>query len=473
MNTSNLSDAYVAFAAAYKDDRVEFVRKVLSSEPSKWQLEVLQELDAGATRVAIKSGHGVGKTALLSWIALHFCLTRYPQKTVVTAPTAGQLFDALAAEVRLWLARLPDPLKELFIVKRDRIEHAQEPSNSFISYRTSRAEQPEALQGIHSDNVLLIGDEASGIPNAVYEAAGGSLSTIGSIFVLAGNPTKAEGYFYNLFNSSASNWKLHTVSGEDCERVDPAFVAEVGELHGIESNVYRVRVLGEFPTFNVDKLIPLHLIESAVQRDIKTSPTAPIVWGLDVSRSGADRTALVERRGRVITSIWARPANFDLMKTVGWVKHMYDEAKPSQKPVDICVDAIGLGAGVGDRLTELGLPVSMINVAEIAALNQTAFRLRDDLWLQVKAWFEKADVSIPDDPALIRDLTAPSFSFASGGQLKVSSKDEMRKAGYKSPDLGDALCLTFAAEGVSALYGSDGPQSMWNQPIEQEELAIV
>ena len=87
MNTPapNLSDAYVAFAAAYRDDRVNMVRKVFGAEPEDWQLKVLKQLDDGATRIAIKSGHGVGKTALLSWIAMHFCLTRYPQKTVVTA----------------------------------------------------------------------------------------------------------------------------------------------------------------------------------------------------------------------------------------------------------------------------------------------------------------------------------------------------------------------------------------------------
>ena len=123
----------------------------------------------------------------------------YPQKTVCTAPTAAQLFDALFAELKSQLLRLPPALQQLFEVFSERIVLKADPSGSFISCRTARKETPEALQGIHSANVLLICDEASSVDNAIFEAAGGSLSTPNSKLVMVGNPTRAEGYFYDAF----------------------------------------------------------------------------------------------------------------------------------------------------------------------------------------------------------------------------------------------------------------------------------
>ena len=376
----------------------------------------------------------------------------------VSRPTPSK---RLAAEVSHWLTFLPEYIRDLFNPKAERIEHVASPKQSFIAYRTSRQEQPEALQGVHSDNVLLIVDEASGVPDAVYQAAGGSLSTPGAMFLLTGNPTKAEGYFHSLFKMRHGDWSLSTVRCHDSSRVDPAYIAQIAEQYGEESNVYRVRVLGEFPEGDDEKLIALHLIESAVRRDIAVHPNQGAVWGLDVARGGKDRTVLLERRGRVVPWIDKLKRN-DLMEVVGWVKNRWDETMLGERPSEITVDAIGLGAGVADRLNELGLPAVPVNVAEVAALNPQAARLRDDLWLQTRDWFARQDVKIPDDADLIRDLQAPSYTFTSTGKYKVISKDEMRRQGFASPDAADALALTFAAMPATALYGSDHPNSGWN-----------
>jgi hypothetical protein len=450
-----------------------FVRLVLHATPEPWQLAELEYLDKGGTRLAIKSGHGVGKTTLLAWIIIHQLLTRYPQKTVVTAPTSGQLFDALAAEVKHWIRLLPGGIQELFDVKSDRIELLEAPEASFLAYRTSRQEQPESLQGVHSDHVLLVADEASGIPEAVYHAAGGSLSTRGARFILAGNPTRPEGYFYDLFRTQDEDWRLTTVSCFDSSRVDPKFIRMIANAYGEESNVYRVRVLGEFPAEADDKLIPFYLIETASKRDIAINPDWDMVWGLDVARSGKDRTALVKRKGKVVTEIFTKHSQ-DLMEITGWVRNMWETCLPSERPIEVCVDAIGLGAGVADRLLELDIPAVAVNVAENSALNPQAMRLRDDLWLQVRDWFMRQDVKIPDEQQLIKDLQAPSFAITSTGKYKVSSKDDMRRRGFKSPDTADALALTFAGDASVAMLGSLHPtRSSWNQPVELPNLGIV
>ena len=468
---STEEQTYAAFVAAYAHNRLGFVRNVLKIDPETWQTEALAHLDMGGLRLAIKSGHGVGKSALLSWVILHFMLTRYPQKTVVTAPTSGQLFDALAAEVRHWLGLLPPPLQQLFVIKAERVELMSAPADSFVAYRTSRQEQPEALQGVHADNVLLVGDEASGIPDGVYQAAGGLLSTKGSIFILAGNPTRAEGYFFQLYKGDHPRWKMMTVSCTESTRVDPDYIQQIADQYGRDSNVFRVRCLGEFPQFDEDKLIGLHLLESATGRDIKVNPDWTRVWGLDVARGGADRSALVERHLRVVT--WCETKREgDLMALVGWVHNKWKDTSADKRPVEICVDAIGLGAGVADRLVELGLPALAVNVAEVTAVNPTASKLRDDLWMQTRDWFTRKDCSIPDDPDLLRDLQAPTYKFDSAGRLKVASKDEMKRAGYRSPDLGDALALTFAGEGAQTLFGSEGYVSSWNTVIDTPQPII-
>jgi hypothetical protein len=127
--------------------------------------------------LSIRSGHGTGKTTTLAIITVHHALTKFLQAVVATAPTSSQLFDALAAQTKSWFKKLPAPLQEMFEIKSESITHKLAPEDSFVSFRTSRPEMPEALAGVHSDHVLLIGDEASGIPEAVYVAASGSMSS--------------------------------------------------------------------------------------------------------------------------------------------------------------------------------------------------------------------------------------------------------------------------------------------------------
>src|SRR5690606_30683580 len=151
-------------------------------------------------------------------------LTRLPQETVATAPTSAQLAGALVPGVKMWGIRLPPALQELFDPKAQGIYLKASPSESYFEARTSRAESPEALQGIHSDNVLLIADEASGVPEQVFEAAIGSMSGEHATTLLIGNPVRTSGFFYDTFHKVKDRWFTTQVSYRDSTRVSAEFV---------------------------------------------------------------------------------------------------------------------------------------------------------------------------------------------------------------------------------------------------------
>ena len=194
------ANPFIEFALRYRNDPVLFVREVLNTEPDTWQVEFLNHIAAGNRRISVRSGHGVGKSTASAWAMLWYLFLRFPVKIVVTAPTSSQLYDALFAELKRWVKQLPPMLADQLDVKQDRVEVKEAPNEAFISARTSRAEQPEALQGVHSDNVMLVADEASGIPEAVFEAAAGSMSGHKAVTLLLGNPVRSTGFFYDTHN---------------------------------------------------------------------------------------------------------------------------------------------------------------------------------------------------------------------------------------------------------------------------------
>ena len=163
--TASKKNNFIDFIEVYGDNPVAFVEEVLGATPLEWQKQFLRDIARGERRISVRAGHGVGKSTACSWALIWHMVTRYPQKGVVTAPTAPQLFDALFAELKSWINKLPPVLKDSFEVFSDKIAFKAAPESSFISARTSSKERPEALAGVHSENVLLIVDEAS----AVYE----------------------------------------------------------------------------------------------------------------------------------------------------------------------------------------------------------------------------------------------------------------------------------------------------------------
>ena len=440
--------ATVEAIAALRADPALFVETVLQATPQKWQRKAL---DAIATndRVAIKSGHGVGKTAFESWVVLWWLMTHYPCKVAVTANSAHQLSDVLWTEIDRWARNMPPAFKDLLEFKSDKIS-LKGATDSFAVARTSRRENPESLAGFHSPHMLFVVEEASGVPNVIFETASGALSTPGAKIIMCGNPTRSDGYFYDAFHGDRDKWNCITVSCEEGEYVDPKFIDEMSGKYGGDSNVFKVRVLGEFPTQSDDVLLPLHLIEDAVTRDVEAGPTTPVVWGLDVARFGGDRSALAKRQGNVLIEPIKTWQNKDLMELAGIVLSEYDAVPYSMRPQAIYIDAIGLGAGLADRLRELDMPAVAVSVSETASLKDRFNRLRDELFWGAREWFEARDCHIPDDGTLMAELSGIRYKYLSTGKLKVESKDEMKRRGQRSPDVADAFVLTFSGQGAVA-----------------------
>jgi hypothetical protein len=463
---SSIQTAFEAFVEEYRDHPVLFVEQVLEAKPLAWQKDFLNAIASGERRISVRAGHGVGKSTACSWALIWHLLTRFPQKAICTAPTAGQLFDALFSEVKHWINRLPPSLRDAIEVYSDRIVQKGTPESSFISARTSSAERPEALAGVHSEHVLLICDEASAIPEAVFESAAGSMSGHSATTILIGNPTRNTGLFFRTHHSLSSDWKTMHVSCLDNPLVANDFISQIKATYGEGSNAYRVRVLGEFALHDDDVLISAELVDGAMQRDVVLNNTEPLIYGVDVARFGDDRTVICKRQGSVVVGFkhWTGE---DLMGTVGRIVH---EAS-LDKPEEICVDSIGLGGGVADRLRELGHNVRDVNVSESSALNQQAARLRDELWMATKDWLDTRSVKLPKDDDLRAELTGPTYSFTSNGKIKVEGKSEMKRRGMRSPDLADALCLTFASQAA----GVGGRALRWvpGKPLKRNLSGIV
>ena len=470
MNQSTLADTLRQFQQRYVNEPALFVEEVLKITPDPWQAQVLKWVTDGKRRISIRSGHGVGKSSCASWLMIWHQLTRFPQKTVVTAPSHSQLHDALGAEVRKWITVLPDVIKEQLEVLSEQIRLIAAPSESFISFRVSRPEKgsAETLQGVHSDHVLLCVDEASGINNAIFEASAGSMSGDNAVTLLLGNPVRGQGFFYDTHNKLSDDWNTLRVNCEDSSRVSKDFIKEIENRYGRSSNQFRVRVLGEFPLADEDAIIPRHLVESAVARDVE-SVGGDVIIGVDVARYGSDASAICVRQGnKIIGDKIKTKRGLDTMQVVGWIRTEMEDLKKQKYEIgEVCIDSIGLGAGVVDRLLEEGVDCRGVNVGESPSIGGNYLNLRTELWEKCRLWFEGRDVVIPNDEQLINELCSVSYSYSSTGKTKVESKDDIRRRLRMSPDSADSLILTFAS------YASRNSLASWSKPLNREIMGIV
>lgn len=392
----------------------------------------------------------------MAWSVLWFLSCYFPAKVPCTAPTSHQLEDVLWSEIAKWHRKLSDKyphLGEQFDWSAGAFRMKAAPNESFAVARTSRPERPEALQGFHSEHILFLIDEASGVADNVFEVAEGALSTDGAYVLMAANPTRQSGYFYDSHHKMRSAWAALHWNGEKSPRVSRQYVENMEKKYGRQSPVFKVRVLGEFVTAP-DGVISLELCEAARVRDVEVNESAPVVWGVDVARFGDDSSALAKRKGNhqlePVKEWWGK----DTMQTVGIIKAEWDKTPADKRPRSINVDVIGIGAGVVDRLKELDLPAVGVNVSESEAVNDSEerqfSRLRDELWWKSREWLEARDCKFCDDDETIAELTTPTYSIQSNGLIKVEGKDEMKKRGVKSPNRADAWNLTFASVSAPA-----------------------
>jgi hypothetical protein len=407
----------------------------------------------------------------MAWCVLWFLACYFPAKVPATAPTSHQLEDVLWSEIAKWHRKMAEKLPSLaaqfeWSVGAFRMKAA--PNESFSVARTSRPERPEALQGFHSEHILFLIDEASGVADNVFEVAEGALSTDGAFVVMAANPTRQSGYFFDSHHKMRSAWAALHWNGEDSPMVSRQYIENMEKKYGRHSPVFKVRVLGEF-IGAVDGVISLELCEAARIREVEPNTAAKVIWGVDVGRFGDDSSALAKRRGNWQPEPVREWYGKDTMQTVGIVKAEWDKTPAKDRPAAINVDVIGIGSGVVDRLKELQLPVVGVNVAESESPNanpEIQFnRLRDELWWKGREWLEAKDCKMADDDETIAELTTPTYLFLSNGKIQVERKDDLKKRGVKSPNRADAWLLTFHEGGF--------PRTTTLPPINYSTAGIV
>lgn len=423
-------------------DPVKFVRQVFGVEPSPQQSEVLKALAIPGSKITVKSGHGVGKSAVLSWAMIWFLLLHPTCKIPCTAPTAHQLFDVLWAEAAKWIKRMPRGLQLELNQSSDKLTIKGQEATRFAVARTARPENPEALQGFHDDYLLFLLDEASGIPDAVFTVAEGAMSGPNARIIMVSNPTQTTGYFFESFHKARDMWTRFTFSCLDSALVTKEYIARMAQRYGEDSDIYKIRVLGEFPSSSLSQFIATSIVNDAVGRDLELSSYtfAPIVIGVDVARYGDDRSCIIIRQGLQLLKIFTYTKK-DLMTLCGYISEQIE----IHKPQCVFIDEIGLGSGVVDRLRQLNYRnIIGVNVAKAALHPDKSHNLRAEIWGNMRDWLI-AGGSIPNNADLIDDLTGVEYFFDAKNRLQMEGKDELKARGLASPDLADALALTFAA----------------------------
>lgn len=404
-------------------------------------------------RVCVRSGHGPGKTSWLASIVDWWLCTRSPALVACTAPTYTQLADGIWRNAAIMKAAKPQALQGWTEILNDEIRVLGLEKINYARARVARKENPDAFHGFHDKNMLLIADEASGVDDKIFEVGEGALSTPGAKLILTGNPTVSSGYFFQAFRDPEFvkfHWNTEELAKKYPGRhISLKFAERIARKWGRDSDVFRIRVLGEFPLADGDSIIPRSWIEAARGRAVEPMGIKP-VWGLDVARYGDDLTALVKRRGNFLLEPPQKWAKADTMQTAGRVIAEYTDAvENGDDPETIYVDVIGVGAGVVDRLREQGIPVQGVNVSESPAVKERYINLRAELWFRARDWFEARDCVIPEAGGevmqdLVDELSAVKFEIKSNGKTQAESKDDMKKRGLMSPNLADAFIMTFA-----------------------------
>jgi len=441
----------------YRNNPVLFFKEILQFTPDQWQDEVATDI-AGHRRVSVRSGQGVGKTALEAAVALWFlCCFPFP-RVVCTAPTRQQLNDVLWAEISKWQSKSPI-LKRILKWTKTKVYMRKYEERWFATART--ATKPENMQGFHEDHMLFIVDEASGVADPIMAAIFGTLSGEFNKLFMCGNPTKTSGFFFDSHNKDRAVFKTHQVSCLNSPRTSKENIEMLKRKYGEDSDVYRVRVKGEFPRGESDAFISLEMAMFA-KDDVKVIPEGDILYiGADIARFGDDETAIYARlNGVVIDSHFHHKEG--LMVTAGWVLNMAARCKksyPNISQVQIRIDDDGLGGGVTDRVNEVnneqGLGYEVIPVHNGGSTDDEHYGNKgSELWGQIKERLDEnmsnyilglpGYLQIPDDDKLITQLTTRKWRMGSSGKIVLEPKKEMKKRGLSSPDRADAFVLAFA-----------------------------
>lgn len=424
----------------FRDDPVLFVGKVFDASLSPQQEAIFREVAKPGSRVAVASGHGTGKTALLAIVAWWFLFCFPNARVPCTAPTANQLRRILWPEMQLWRGRMRDWWKAQTNWEAETISIKGREETQFAVARTASPGNPDALQGFHAQNLLFLIDEAAGVDERIFNAARGALSTKGARLLMTANPTRLSGYFYGAFHKSRDHWTRFHLSSLDSPFATKEYAQEIADEFGSDSDMYRIRVLGQFPRAGVNQMIPLEWVEAAMARTLPQGAVAhaPKILGVDVALEGDDRAAIVLRQG-----VWGRILFKGRHLKTGELADRVARHEDEEGTDATFIDKTGNGVGVVHALEASGRSPIGINFGGRPMDPERFVYKRDEMWWTMRKWFED-DVAVAQSDELRDDLTGPEYQTTPGGKIQLESKKAMKARGLASPDLGDALALTFA-----------------------------
>ena len=409
-------------------------------------------LDPVMWREATASGRGPGKSAKVAWLIDWMMTTRLGSTSIVTANTEPQLKTRTFAEIGKWTALLinahwfettvlsvkPAPwFKEA--VTRDLMIDC---GYYYAQGQLWSEENPDAFAGVHNPyGVMVIYDEASGIPVPIFNVTEGFFTepVLDRYWHVASNPRRNSGGFFECFNNHKKYWTRRQIDSRTVEGTDTALFERMIEQFGIDSDTARVEILGQFPKQGNRQFISNSLVYAAQQRPDMRDPMAPLILGVDVARYGDDTTVLRFRQGRDARSIL--PVKFkdrDNMYVANEIARWIDRVNPDAVNIDA-----GNGTGVIDRLKEMRYRVNEVWFGSAASSKEWANK-RTEMWADLRDWLGGGSIDV--DPMLFSDLTAPEYDYFGKAQdsVMLESKESLKGRGFRSPDDGDALALTFA-----------------------------
>lgn len=450
------SDARAAMVRA-QSDPAWWVSSVLGNTLWPKQVEIIESV-RDHRETAVKSCHAAGKSFTAANVALWWLFNHRHSIVITTAPTDRQVRGILWKEIRTGHQRARVPLGGTLLSQELKLD------NDWWAWGfTAPGYDPDRFQGFHAIHTLVIVDEASGVTEDIYDAIDGVLTADESRLLMIGNPTNPSGRFAKAFKTpgiakvsigafDTPNFTTFGITEADIAAgaweqkitgplpnpylVTPRWVADRYKRWGPDSAMYGAKVDARFPAAGNDTLIPLHWIEAAVARTLV--PSAPSELGVDVARFGSDETVIMHRAGPVARTLKVIPMS-DTMETTGHVV----QAIAAVKALAAKVDAVGVGAGVYDRLKELKQPAREMQSGQAAKDPERFANARAEWWWGLRERFEVGDIDIENDETLIEQLADMRYKVNSRGQVLIESKEDMKKRGVGSPDRADALMLVF------------------------------
>ena len=426
---------------------VRFASDTLGVRLWSKQEEVLRAVQH-RRRVAVKSGNGPGQ-------GLHRRRGRpvvrprptTPAIALCTAPTFRQVRHVLWRQIHRLYRNAADVLGGTMLDTR--WDLAEDRFALGLS-----ANDADQFQGFHCDNILVVLDEAEAVAEPIYEAAEAVMTSANSTLLLIGNPTTTDGGFHRAFHRERGIYETITISALESPNVvegrvvipgltTAEWVEERRKIWGEDSEMFRARVMGEFPDRGEQNLIAISDIDDATYPpgDVPAPSDRyePVVIGVDVARFGPDRSVLLTRRGDVVVDIRVYHG-FDITAVAG----ASIVAARDTRPRELIVDETGLGSGVVDILREQGQPVYGFNGAGKPLKEEvTCANLRAEGYWTLARRFRDHTIRIPRDVELIAELASLRYRYNSRGKVLMESKESMKKRGLPSPDKADALMLAF------------------------------